>query len=153
NWSRPAAARSGATNRRTAPARSTTPGRRYDAPELGCEPALPPQTSGKAVAALALGLCSLVFSCLTGVPALILGFKALGEISRSQGRLSGKPLAIVGMLVSAFSLLCVGPVGGFGLYRFVRGERDRLQSQNNLHQMARAMHNYHDIQGFLPPAQ
>jgi hypothetical protein len=116
----------------------------------------PPRTSGKAVAALIFGLCSFVFLCLAGLPAFVLGVLALMDISRSEGRLGGKVLAILGMLLSALSLLCVGPavgLGGYFGYGLLHSAAERKQSQNNLKQLAIAMHTYHDANNYFPPAQ
>ena len=132
------------------------PGRRRDAGRGESDRPPPPQTSGKAIAALVFGLCSFVFLCVAGVPAFVLGALALMDIANSDGRLTGKALAIVGMLLSVVSLLCLVPAATFGLYHgygWVRGESARQQSRNNLKQMAIAMHSYHDANGVLPPAQ
>ncbi len=111
------------------------------------------RTSGKAIAALVLGLGSLVCNCFVGLPALILALIALVEINNSNGRLSGKMLAVAGMLLSAFSFLCLGP----GLLYFsinqVRTSAARASSTNNLKQLGIAMQSYHDSNGFFPPAQ
>jgi hypothetical protein len=128
--------------------------RPYDAPPRPRD--LPPQTSGKAVAALAFGLCSFIFLCLAGLPAFILGVLALLDISRSGGRLGGKVMAVLGIVFSVLSLFCVSPaVGylGYVAYDRVQVASLRMRSTNNLHQMALAMHSYHDANGYLPPAQ
>jgi hypothetical protein len=113
-------------------------------------------TSGKAIAALVLGVLSLALNVLTGLPALVFGARALKEIDRSRGRLRGKALAVIGMVLSALSLLVIGPaliyLGYLGYLR-VEGAAKRTQSQNNLTHLAIAMHYYHDANGTLPPAQ
>ena len=75
-------------------------------------PNVPPATSGKAVAALVLGILSLGFSCLTAIPALIVGFLAIGDINRSRGQLGGKGLAITGIVVSLVMPLISIVIGG-----------------------------------------
>ena len=110
-----------------------------------------PQTSGKATATLILGLLSLVFSCLTALPALIVGIVAIGEINRSEGALTGKGLAFAGMILGVMtSLVTVA----FGVMMFlliapaVGAARDAAQTQmqnNNMKQVGIAMHNYHDV--------
>src|SRR5262249_46497179 len=132
------------------------PGRRRDGPRSRGDEPPPRRTSGKAVAALIFGLCSFVFLCLAGLPAFGLGVLALMDIAKSEGRLGGKVLAVLGMVMSVLSLLCVGPVvglGGYFGYGFVRGESNRQQSKNNLYQLGLAMHYYHDTNNCLPPAQ
>jgi prepilin-type processing-associated H-X9-DG protein len=132
------------------------PGRRREAGRRESDRPPAPQTSGKAVAALVLGLLSFGMLCLAGVPAFVLGVLALMDISKSEGRLGGKVLAILGMVMSVLSLLCIGPVvglGGYFGYGFVRGESNRQQSKNNLYQLGLAMHSYNDTYNSLPPAQ
>lgn len=56
-------------------------------------------TNGKATAALVLGLLSLLFWVLTGIPAVILGHMALNEINASNGTQGGKGSAITGLIL------------------------------------------------------
>ena len=56
-----------------------------------------PGSSGTAAASLVLG--ALFFGgCLSGLPAILLGYRALSEINRSKGRLRGKGMAIAGIV-------------------------------------------------------
>ncbi len=107
----------------------------------------PPATmSDKAIASLFLGfiVCG---TALTGIPAIILGFFALREIDRSQGRIKGKALAIAGIVLGVLStLLMFIPVGHPG------EPSRRAQCVNNLKQIALAMQNYHEVYGCFPPA-
>lgn len=68
-----------------------------------------PQTNGKAVAALVVGTTSLVLSVccvgVVGIVAVVLGFKARSEISRSQGRQSGDGLALGGIITGGLGML------------------------------------------------
>jgi type II secretory pathway pseudopilin PulG len=70
-----------------------------------------PPTSGKATAALVLGLFS-VFGCtaLTGVPALICGILGLRDIKRKPGALKGGGIAIAGIALGAIGTLLVIPI-------------------------------------------
>ena len=64
-----------------------------------------PPNNGKAIAALVLGIVAWVgASILTGIPAVILGHMALGEINRSNGTQSGRGLAITGLVLGYLSL-------------------------------------------------
>src|SRR5262249_20246390 len=56
-----------------------------------------PTTSGKAVASLVCGC--LFFAFPVPIVAIVLGHKALSEISRSAGRLKGEAIAILGMVL------------------------------------------------------
>lgn len=113
-------------------------------------------TSGKAIASLLLGLLSLLCNLVAGIPALILAILALRDIGSSRGRLSGRGLAIGG-IVSA----CVCTLLSFVLLLLalllpavqkVREAAARAQSMNNFRQMVLAMHNYQSVHGRFPPA-
>ncbi len=66
------------------------------------------QISGKAIVSSILGVLSLVLLVLTGIPAMVLGLRALREVNMSDGALRGRGLAITGMLLGAFSsVACV----------------------------------------------
>src|SRR5438270_674588 len=78
-------------------ARCPTCGREFTLPTLDAKPEVlylpdepgPTRTSGEAVASLVFGLF-FMFACLTGLPAILFGCKALGDIRRSGGRLKGR---------------------------------------------------------------
>ncbi len=59
--------------------------------------ATPSSTSGKAIASLILGILPL--SVLSSIPGVILGHLALSDIKKSAGRLSGKGMAIAGLIL------------------------------------------------------
>lgn len=67
-----------------------------------------PVQSGKAIAALVLGLLSLMCcgGLLTGAPAIVLGLMAHRDIQRSEGAIDGSGLAITGVIT--------GAIGTFG---------------------------------------
>ncbi len=101
----------------------------------------PAGMSGKAVAALVLGLLSLLMFCLSGIPAIILGFMSLGDVRRSGGRLGGSGLAIAGLVLGSLSLVTTPVLVLIPAVLNVRNSAARLASQNNLKQMSLAMLN------------
>lgn len=69
------------------------------------------QTSGKAIAALVLGLISIV-ACgiFTGIPAFIVGRSAVREIDASGGRLGGRGMATAGWVIGLIEIV-LGIIG------------------------------------------
>ncbi|HEV3005246.1 MAG TPA: DUF4190 domain-containing protein [Pirellulales bacterium] len=63
--------------------------------------------SRRAVASLVLGVCTILFWCLAGIPAIVFGVLALRDIHRDEERLKGKELAFAGILSGALlGLFC-----------------------------------------------
>ncbi len=99
---------------------SGNPYGQYSQPPVYAQPVVQPvyvqpvlvgqPTNGKATAALVLGLLVFVAWFLTGIPAVILGHMALGEIRASGGTQGGQGMAITGLVLgylSITSLACV----------------------------------------------
>ncbi len=61
-------------------------------------------TNGKATAAMVLGLLIFLAGFLTGIPAVILGHMALGEINASGGTQGGRGQAITGLVLGYLSI-------------------------------------------------
>jgi hypothetical protein len=116
-------------------------------------------TSGKAITSVVLGLASFFCAFLTGIVAVIMGVLALGDISKSQGRLHGNGLAITGIVTGAIGCLwtipLIGVVIGMTLpaVQQVREAARRAQSMNNIQQMTLSMHNYESRHASFPPAK
>ena len=128
---------------------------RGDADPRPSTPAPPqsPTTSGKAIVSLILGVFSLL-CCFAGILAIILGIQGLRETNRSDGRVTGRGLAIAGIVLGSIgSLLAISSIGwlleGVNETHGVR----RAQSSNNLKQAALAILFYHATYGSLPPAE
>ncbi|MCA9239100.1 MAG: DUF1559 domain-containing protein [Planctomycetales bacterium] len=116
-------------------------------------PAGPPRTSGKAVASLVLGICSFFFSILTGLPAIILGALALGDIKRNP-QVEGKGMAIAGITTGSIgTVMLLGCVAL--LLPAVQAAREaarRNLSMNNMKQIVLAAHNHESAYKQFPKA-
>lgn len=111
------------------------------------------RTSGKAIASLVLGLMSPLLCLFAGIPALVCGILALGEINRSGGRVKGHDMAMTGAVLGGVATV-IGILMAFSLNtrQAVRSAAYQAQSRNNMKQIGVAMHNYHSVYGCFPPA-
>lgn len=66
-----------------------------------------PQTSGKAIASLVLGICIFILGFLTGIPAIIFGHLAKSDIRKSGGRLQGDGMALTGLILGYLSVVFI----------------------------------------------
>lgn len=66
-----------------------------------------PETSGKAIASLVLGICVFILGILTGIPAIIFGHLAHSEIKKSAGRLQGEGMALAGLILGYLSIVFI----------------------------------------------
>jgi hypothetical protein len=107
-----------------------------------------------AVASLVLGLLSFCLTFLTGIPAIVLGVTALVGINRSRGALTGKGMAIGGIVTGGLGCALV-LVSVAILLPAIQGAREsarRAVCQNNLKQIELAMLEYADAHHGFPPA-
>lgn len=118
----------------------------------------PVQRCGLAVASLVLGILGLFTIGITALVGLILGIMALSRIKASNGQLSGKGLALGGIVTSAVILLLV-PVmailAGLLLPALskAKGRAQEMQCMNNMKQLALGVMMYSgDYKDTLPSA-
>ena len=116
-------------------------------------------TSGLAISSFVLGLLSCGFSCLTGIPGLILGLIGLSNIRESERRgdqppIQGRGLAIAGVVLSSVMtvLSVVGVLVGLLLpaVQQAREAARRSSCANNLKQIGLAMHSHLDMNRAFP---
>src|SRR5262249_44251406 len=92
---------------------------------------------------------SVILGPVLGIPAILLGRRALREIRSSWGDLTGKGLAWSGMLLGCLATAIVpATVMYFGLCS--REAVRRVQCVNNVKQIGLAMHNFHEHAGHFP---
>lgn len=103
-----------------------------------------PRLSRIAVAACILGLSSIAFSVVTGLPALFAGVWSVRALNRGDGRLRGRTLALVGLITSvATTLLTVIGVAALVLL-LLQDKSQRAECTNNLRQIGQSVHAYGD---------
>jgi hypothetical protein len=83
---------------------------RSQAPAAGAPPENAPTessipTSGLAIASLVCGCLGFPMMGLFGIPGLVLGIMALQSIKASDGKIGGRDLAVLGIVLSSASIL------------------------------------------------
>ena len=74
-------------------------------PSMPYVPVIQPKTSGMAVASLVLGIVGTIFCAVASLVGLILGIVSLNTIKISAGQLTGRGLAIAGIVTSSVSIM------------------------------------------------
>jgi hypothetical protein len=107
----------------------------------------PPRTSGKAIASVILGVLSLPFCLVAGIPGLILGIGGLSDIRNGRNRVKGRGLAVAGIVLGSAGIIWTIPalilLVVISVQR-VRGAANRMASANNLKQIGLATINHAD---------
>lgn len=107
-----------------------------------------PETSGHAVASLVLGIAGYFISVLIpDILAIIFGVKARRRIAQSAGRLTGKGLALAGMILGIVHLSLVFALGLLMAIMMptimgAQEQANRVQSATNLRKICLAVHFY-----------
>lgn len=116
-----------------------------------------PKTSGFAITSLVLGILSLVVcfvGCVLAIPGLIFGLLGISKINHSNGAITGKGLAIGGIITSVLSLLFCIPISAAMVLSSVskaRGEAAAVMCMNNMKTIGMAIITYaNDHNGTLP---
>ncbi|MBE3070973.1 MAG: DUF4190 domain-containing protein [Planctomycetes bacterium] len=134
----------------------TRPPAPSSAADLAPPPAAP-RTSGLAVASLVCGLAGVCTCGLGGLIGLVLGLVGLRRIRRSGGRLTGRGLAVGGVVVSVLGLALgalVLVLASVGTMRWVEGWIARARENaylNNGRSLATAIIWFDMESGRLPP--
>lgn len=111
-----------------------------------------PRTSGLAIASLVLGILGL-FLCVTAPIGLILGIIAITQINRDPERITGRALAIAGVIVSGiimfFSIFLAAIL--FPVFQKARERAQQSQCLNNVKQLSVSMQMYLTDWDAYPP--
>jgi hypothetical protein len=108
--------------------------------------------SRAALASLVLGLASLLFLGVTGIPALYLGWRGLRAVNESDGELQGWWPAVGGLVLGGLGTLVT--VLGFLAVVFVQLQvrSQRVECTNNLRLIGQGLTRYQQQHGAFPPA-
>jgi len=126
-----------------------------DAATLAAPP-LPesPRTSGLAVAGLICGIVGLCTCGVGGLVGLVLSLAAMGQIKRSPADLSGRGLALAGLVVSIIAIVVgVAVLAGMGTFWFyAKRQYDPMQFRTNVQVLCGHVLTYSAVHdGRLPP--
>jgi hypothetical protein len=112
-----------------------------------------PRTLGLAIASMILGICSIGFSLLTGIPAVVCGIVALNKINKSGGTLGGQGQAIAGLITGIVGCLLIPILAAILLPALAqaREKAHRALCAKNEKQIVLACLMYADDYGYLLP--
>jgi hypothetical protein len=89
---------------------------------------LPPETSGKAIFSVIAGL--LFFILPFSIVSLVFGYLSLYDIRKSAGRLSGRGMAITGIVLGYLGVVVTLGLIGFGIYASRSERREAMRATN-----------------------
>lgn len=104
-----------------------------------------PNGSKRAKTSLVLGILSLVCTVLTGIPAIVLGVRALKQLRAHPEQRGARGLALAGVATGTLGSLALIPATLFALHWLE--VRDREASANKLWQMGVALSGYRNVIG------
>ncbi|MFO0878730.1 MAG: DUF1559 domain-containing protein [Gemmataceae bacterium] len=113
-----------------------------------------PPVSPAAWLSLALGLSSFLLCLLglTGLPAAIVGLRAVRAINTSDGQLGGVRIALAGLILgTCSSLLTAAGLLAILLVK-LQAANQRMECSDHLRQLGLALNRYADDRGAFPPA-
>jgi len=104
------------------------------------------KTSGLAIASLVLGISGVLCGCVAGIPAIICGHIALAKIKEAAGALTGRGMAIAGLVLGYLSIVIFffAILAGM-LLPAVTAAREKARAvvcRNNLKQLSIACQSY-----------
>jgi len=117
--------------------------------ELAAQPDQP-ETSGKALGSLILGLCTFLVPVLCAIPAFLLGMLALADIRRKRGLLEGRGIAYAGLALAVLGNVSLIPA--WMLKSSFDQARDEKRAKRNLEEIGKALLRYEMEKGTLPLA-
>lgn len=114
------------------------------------------KTEGMALTSLILGVLAFFTCGLTSIPGIIVGILALRKIGRSGGQSGGQALAIVGLVLSGFTLLYI-PIMAAILFPVFAKSREKARQTaclSNIKQISLCLIMYsNDWDERLPPPE
>ena len=123
---------------------------------LIAQPVGKPGAPGIAIAALVFGILGFPTCGLGGVAAIILGIIALLQISKSNGEIGGRNMAIAGLVLGGISIILLPFIAIlaailFPVFAKARGASSKTHCMNNMKQLGTALNVYFtDYDGMLP---
>ncbi len=105
-----------------------------------------PPTSGKAMGALILGIFSFVALLLTGIPAMLLGYLAMRDVKRANGKLVGWGMGLSGLILGGLGVFVLTPLIActviWPIYSFLVENSLKKPVSADLQQIGIALHKY-----------